>query len=299
MQRLIVRLVVPAALLTGASLALAFSSGPPASRTGAPAIGGVVAEGVCTACHTTFPLNTPGATVEILDVPQFYVPNTVYALRVRMTSTFASPRRWGFQITAVRSADGQGVGTFDIAGSTLMQILNGASPYATRRYVEHTSAGTFANNNGPVEWSFNWQAPASDLGRIMFFAAGNAANNSGTNSGDHIYTTSATTDPDPRLDVMPPLARNWLAGAYPNPFRGHTMVDYALATPGDVDLAVFDSQGRRVRGLVAGARPAGAATVAWDGNRDDGTAAGAGIYFVRLVLPERSLGFTRRVTLVR
>jgi hypothetical protein len=34
-------------------------------------------------------------------------------------------------------------------------------------------------------------APASDVGQITFYAAGNQANNSGTETGDQIYTTSA------------------------------------------------------------------------------------------------------------
>ena len=104
MRHWIPRMVFIVVPVIGASLALAFSDGPPASHTGAPAVGGAPAEQVCTACHTTFPLNVAGATLEILDVPEFYLPDTVYTLRVRLSSTFAGGRRWGFQITAVRAS---------------------------------------------------------------------------------------------------------------------------------------------------------------------------------------------------
>jgi hypothetical protein len=298
MYRHLVRLAVPTALLTGASLALAFSSGPPASRTGAPLVGGVAAELNCTACHGSFPLNTPGATLEILDVPSFYVPGEVYPLRVRLASTFTPPRRWGFQITAVRALDGQGVGTFDISASTGVQIVNGSGAYASRRYVEHISSGTFPNNDGPITWSFDWQAPAGDLGRIFFFAAGNAANNNNQNSGDHIYTTRDTIDIHPLLGV-PGLASGDGLVARPNPFRGATTVSYALASAGRIDLFVFDAQGRRVRALASGERPAGAASVVWDGRRTDGTAAEPGVYFIRLVTANTPIGFTKRVALIR
>lgn len=299
MRPLAIRLVAVLALLTGASLAFAFSSGPPASRTGAPAVGGVAAEPACTACHTTFPLNVAGATLEVLDVPQFYLPDSVYTLRVRMTSTFTPPRRWGFQVTAVRVADGQGAGTFDVTGLAGLQVVVGGGTFASRRYVEHNSAGTFAGNNGPVEWSLRWRAPASDLGTIRFYAAGNAANNNGANSGDHIYTASAETNIHPLLDVAPLAGREVGLAAHPNPFRGRTTISYALPSAGSAELAVFDAQGRRVRTLVSGERPAGPTSVVWDGTRDDGSGAGPGVYFVRLASPGADPGLARRVTLVR
>jgi hypothetical protein len=299
MRHLVIRLAVLTTLASGASLAMAFSSGPPAARTGAPAVGGVVAEATCTACHMTFPLNAPGATLEILDVPQFYIPNQTYPLRVRLTSTFAPPRRWGFQITAVRDADGQGVGTFDIGASTTLQIVNGAGTFATRRYVEHLSAGTFPNNNGPIEWSFNWVAPSTDLGRIRFFAAGNAANNNSANTGDHIYTQSAQTDPHPLLDVDPAASRDAIVAAHPNPSRGRTAIAFSLARAGGADLGVFDAQGRTVRSLISGDRAAGPGSAVWDGARDDGSAAGPGVYFIRLVTAGSPGGISRTVVLVR
>lgn len=300
MLRWIVRLAVLAVIAAGATFAFALSTGPAASRTGAPLVGGVAAESNCTQCHGGFALNTPGATLEILDAPEFYVPGTQYTLRVRMTSTFAPPRRWGFQITAVRESNGQGSGTFDITGFAGIQILNGSGVYASRRYVEHLSAGTFPLNNGPVEWTFRWTAPATNEGRIFFFAAGNAANNSNNNSGDHIYTQRDTTDINPLLDV--PLAvdaLDVLEAARPNPFVGSTVMTYSLARGGDVDLVVFDASGRRVRSLVSGERPAGRATVAWDGRADGGGSAEPGVYFVRLSAPGARAPLTRRVTLIR
>ena len=301
MRLWILRCTVIAVLVAGASLAFAFSTGPPASRTGAPAVGGVVAEPACTACHSSFPLNAAGATLEILDVPEFYLPGTLYTLRVRMTSTFALPRRWGFQITAVRALDGQGVGTFDIAGLSGIQVVNGSSPYATRRYVEHTSAGTFDNNSGPVEWTLRWRAPNTDLGRIFFFAAGNAANSNDFNTGDHIYTKRDTTDIHPLLDAPgSPVARlDLLEPARPNPFRSSTSFAYTLAEEGVVTLTVFDAQGRVVRTIVSGEQPAGPGSATWDGTREDGGPAEAGVYFARLHTPGARAALSRRVVLTR
>ena len=66
MHRILVRLVVVVALFAGVSLAWAFSSGPPLSRTGAPGIGGLPAEVNCTVCHAGSALNDPAGEFDNL-----------------------------------------------------------------------------------------------------------------------------------------------------------------------------------------------------------------------------------------
>jgi hypothetical protein len=67
----------------------------------------------------------------------------------------------------------------------------------------------------------------------------------------------------------------------PNPFRPATTIQYALARPGAVRLAVYDVAGRAVRTLVDGTRPAGFHAVVWDGRDDRGASVPSGIYFCR------------------
>src|SRR5262245_27052301 len=300
MRPWIPRSIVVAVLVTGTFPAIATSTGPPASRTGAPAFAGVAAEPNCRDCHVTFPLNAAGATLEILDVPEFYLPDTTYTLRVRMSSTFAGGRRWGFQVTAVRASNGQGIGTFNITGLTGIQVVSGFGAFATRRYVEHTSAGTFPGNLGPVEWILRWRASNANVGRIYFFAAGNAANNSNSNTGDHIYTQQDSTDIHPLLDAPPPLAGpDVLEQAAPNPFRSTTAFSYTLSRSGAVELTIFDAQGRVVRRLFSGERPAGRGSATWDGRRDDGAPAAAGVYHARLSGAAFRAPVTQRVVLAR
>lgn len=76
--------------------------------------------------------------------------------------------------------------------------------------------------------------------------------------------------------------RTALAPAQPSPFSGSTMVEYALASRGRVDLALFAIDGRRVRSLHDGLQEAGVYRLSWDGADDHGRTVPAGVYFLRL-----------------
>jgi hypothetical protein len=165
--------------MTIAFTAYGHASGPPSSRTGAPG------EPNCTQCHTGT-LNAGAGSVSILGVPDVYVPGEQYTLTVRVAHP--DRRRWGFQITALDSAN-RGAGTLARVNPNLTRLVNGSGQFAGRVYIEQTSTGTFEGQSQNAEWEVNWTAPATDIGRITFYAAGNAANNNDSSNGDNIYTT--------------------------------------------------------------------------------------------------------------
>jgi hypothetical protein len=74
-----------------------------------------------------------------------------------------------------------------------LSVLNNDGPGGNRQYIEHGIESTFAGQTGGASWTFNWTAPAGDIGPVIFYAAGNQANNDGTNNGDQIYTARTTT----------------------------------------------------------------------------------------------------------
>lgn len=101
-------------------------------------------------------------------------------------------------------------------------------------------------------------------------------------------------------DLVPPgsgRAALALADPYPNPFNPRTVISYAVPRPGPVSLRVYDARGRVVRRLVDEPRPAGNASVVWNGEDDEGRGVASGLYFVRLEHADRVL--TRRAVLVR
>jgi hypothetical protein len=86
---------------------------------------------------------------------------------------------------------------------------------------------------------------------------------------------------DPSVtDVRGPLAlADGLAlhANVPNPFAAWTRIEFSVPRPGNVELAVFDVEGRRITLLADGPLPAGRHQVEW---RASGVP--AGIYFCRL-----------------
>ena len=71
----------------------------------------------------------------------------------------------------------------------------------------------------------------------------------------------------------------------PNPFDAEISVQWSLAAPGRVRVAVFDVRGRRVASLLDATRPAGGGVVRWDARDDGGRLVMSGIYFVRVNFP--------------
>src|SRR5262249_14952571 len=147
MRGRIIRVTLVLALLVGASIAFAYSTGPPASRTGAPTLGDLPQEGLCNACHSGNPVNGAGSSLQILDVPSEYSLGQTYVLRVRLSYAWGRTpppdNLWGFEITAVAHASGFGAGTFDVTTDPgpmtgMLQLKSGTSVFPSRRYVEHT-----------------------------------------------------------------------------------------------------------------------------------------------------------------
>jgi len=101
---------------------------------------------------------------------------------------------------------------------------------------------------------------------------------------------------DVQTDMLGFEERN-LVRSSPNPFVETTEVRYEMTQPGDVNLSVFDAQGRRVRKLTRGVRDAGQHVIEWNGRSDSGRKVESGVYFLKLELGTETR--SRRVTVLR
>ena len=73
-----------------------------------------------------------------------------------------------------------------------------------------------------------------------------------------------------------------LDGNFPNPFNPQTTISFALPQAEQVHLAVYDVEGRLVRTLVSGQRPAGVHDVTWNGRDASGRGVASGMYVYRI-----------------
>ena len=170
-------------LVAAAVVVMANQDGPPNGYTGS------MGQLDCSICHSDFAVGSGldlGGMFEIMGVPDQYTPGQTY----QITVTIGQPgqTRWGFELAA------RFEGTEDQAGTIVQTDLDNTqlSTFRNVQYIKHTNQGTYEMTaDGPVSWSFNWIAP--DTGTVVFGAAGNAANDDNTPSGDYIYVKEVTT----------------------------------------------------------------------------------------------------------
>ncbi len=192
---------LPAALLATAlaaplllpASALATSIGPQPGSTGIPERGELPAEMVCTACHSDATLNPDElGRISLEGLPESWQPGASYELTFRIEHPDPRFLRWGFQLTAVGADDLLASGSLVATDPVTTQVVEGGP--GGRSYVEHAYGGTAIGTSGGASWTFRWVAPEdAGAGTVAFFAAANASNVDGANTGDYIYSRSPAT----------------------------------------------------------------------------------------------------------
>ena len=74
---------------------------------------------------------------------------------------------------------------------------------------------------------------------------------------------------------------------YPNPFNPETFIGYQLPKPADVELVIYDLNGREVWKMVQKNKPAGCYQTQWDGRDALGQMVGSGVYLYRIEMREK------------
>ena len=163
---------------------------PPVMRTGAQVDGGMN----CTACHRDAAANTGPGRIRITVSP--YMPSTRQTIMVTVEDPDA--QKFGFQLTArLKSDETKRAGDLlptgaDVAVTCPDQTPAPCAPGAAH-FASHSGvAATRPGNPGPRTFMVDWIAPSAGAGEVVFYAAGNATNNSATNAGDRVYTTTAS-----------------------------------------------------------------------------------------------------------
>jgi uncharacterized protein (TIGR03437 family) len=186
----------------------AHSAGPDVGKAGVPG------ESTCNEaqCHVGTALNGGGGNVAItFPGDATYVPGVKQHLVITITDS--AQKRWGFQLAArlfsnskiqAGSFSSTDANTAVVCGATATdpgetfldfgksQACPAAKPLA---YAEHTLTGSSRIKAGSQTYELDWTPPSTDVGNIVVYAAGNAANGNGDERGDHIYTKTYILTP--------------------------------------------------------------------------------------------------------
>lgn len=90
---------------------------------------------------------------------------------------------------------------------------------------------------------------------------------------------TAAVDPSDQVPTLPAIT---LLPARPNPFTDKTLIAFALREGSQVEAAVYDVLGRKVRTLFDGRVPAGEHVLTWDGRDQQGARVASGVYVCRM-----------------
>jgi len=116
--------------------------------------------------------------------------------------------------------------------------------------------------------------------------------------GGRFFVISGGTVDQTDIEEAAPIPEDYaLLSNYPNPFNAKTTISFALASPSDVKLEIYDIAGRLVKLLINDYSEAGRYTVIWDATDNYGQAVATGIYFYRLSAGELSL--SQKMTLIK
>ncbi|MBA3704791.1 MAG: T9SS type A sorting domain-containing protein [Bacteroidetes bacterium] len=240
MAKKLIYLCLLLVLTTGAVVDI-MSNGAPASSTGAPG------EVSCTTsgCHDDNALNSGGGISSIIFGGGLteYVPGTAYTISVNINQ--GTLNRFGFQLIALKDADNGNVGTFNLTEAGRTQIINGYGSLSGRKYITYTYPGTAAISSGAGQWSFEWNAPATDVGPVTLYLATIAANDDGSDKGDYCYLKSLQLTPA-AVGINQLFIQQQFT-VFPNPVNDQLKISYTLEKAMNVKLELYDIKGSKLQ----------------------------------------------------
>jgi hypothetical protein len=189
----------------------------PKQHTNAPG------EPSCGGCHSGA-VNTGPGLVNLNLPATGYVPGQTYTLNHAISdSTFANGT-FGFSATALNSSN-EPAGTFAVVNATNTSLQTANVLGNVRQYIGHVNA------NGTNSWTFQWTAPATDVGSITFYTSNIAANGNSSSSGDNAYDETFILSA-----VQPPTADFAVSGTF---CEGSQLV-FADSSSGVIDTYAWD-----------------------------------------------------------
>jgi uncharacterized protein (TIGR03437 family) len=255
-NRIFVSQILTVLVLVVPLILMGNSGGPDPGKTAAP---GEEPNGCAQGgCHTGAgnPARDSGIEIDFAGGTT-YAPGVKQRWTVRVTG--AQTSRYGFQLTARPASNERSGQAGDFApsdGRTQVICQDGrlkpCRDTAPIQYIMHTSP----NNTNTFE--LDWTPPATDVGPIRVYAAGNAANGNGNSTGDRIFLRSFTLTPGaaaqpPSIRTAQPVLQAFMGGERMSPGTWVEIYGTNLS-PATREWAVSDFQGDNAPTALDGVR---------------------------------------------
>lgn len=232
------------------------SANPPAGKTGAPG------EGDCTGCHTGSTQSASGTvTFDFSDTGLSYLPGETYTMDIAGAGV-----KNGFQLTVLDASD-NAAGDFTAGTNSATTSSNG------REYIHQTAS------SGISSWSFDWNAPATDMGNLTIYYSYNRSNDNGATSSDVIYLGQEMLTVDPTASLTSHQKLDHAFKAYVNN-DGQLVLNYQTLDYSNVVLNLIDMSGKLVYREELGSKNPGHQSAQIDLSRINQS----GVYFVSLLI---------------
>ncbi|MDO9184391.1 MAG: choice-of-anchor V domain-containing protein [Bacteroidia bacterium] len=235
-------------LLFSLSLLVIIASGfDISSPCDAPLVGGhtgAPGETSCTGCHAGTNNTGPGTlTFDIGGGITQYVPGQTYVGTVTIQQSGID--KFGFSCVALNDNSNTTIGAFSLIDAARTRLyMDGA-----RKYVSHKPCAADASTLGTNQWTFNWQAPSTDVGTITLYVGSLASNHSHTTSGDNAY--SAQIQLTPSITGINEVSKGFSNfSIFPNPSDGNIEISYEVKEDGQNTIALFDIRGKLLKVLA-------------------------------------------------
>ncbi len=226
------------------------STGPPECHAGEPPNNFNCTE---SGCHSDAVANT-GTALLALDLggaENGYQPGATYKITVSVTK--AGMTRAGFQIIALQDNDvTTSPGTITLTEPTRTQVLNKTNAHGhpnctvqNQTWVEHTFSGIGATS-GKNTWTYNWKAPANNVGSVTFYLAGLEANFDQQSTGDKTYTLKKTITGWAASVKDLSAKKNFVV--YPNPVKDRIFIESKVYPVSEVRL--YDLEGKLMNSCI-------------------------------------------------
>lgn len=187
----------------------------------------------CTKCHGGSAYSVAGWITS--NIPSSgYIPGNTYTITAKNSSL--GHNRFGFLVSP-QKLNGDLLGTLVIS-DTVKTKLVGNSKYVTYRAASVSSQDF-------MSWTFNWIAPMSGTGDVVFYGAFNS-NQDGHKGGDVTQLSSLRIKENGTVSVANFKNIKISVSAYPNPASNFINVSFTLAQKENVSIKMVNLEGKIV-----------------------------------------------------